>query len=56
MINNHHAHLSISSLYVYLGSWIFISSLQFLKLAKIDFRLVSSADLDLHHGYNRREK
>ena len=31
-------------------------SLSFLKLTKIDFRHMSPADLDLHDGYNRREK
>ena len=56
MVCNHHAHLSISSLYMYLGSWAVILSLSLLKLTKIDFRRMSPADLDLHDGYNRREK
>ena len=46
----------MSSLYIFLGQGAFILSLSFLKLTKIDFRHMSPADLDLHDGYNRREK
>ena len=56
MVFNHHARLSISSLYMYIGQRVVILSLSFLKLTQTDFRHMSSADLDLHDGYNCREK
>ena len=56
MVCNHLAHLSTPSLYMFRGQWVVILSPSFLKLTKIDFRHMSPADLDLHDGYNCREK
>ena len=46
----------MSSLYMCRGQRIVIPSLSFLKLVKIDYRRMSSADLDLHDSYNSNEK
>ena len=56
MVWNHNTRLRSSSLYMFLGQWVVILSLSFLKLTKMDFRRLSSVDLDLHDGYNWIEK
>ena len=52
---DHHVRINVASLHMYLCSWSFIPSLTSLKLAKIDFRRMSTVDLHLLDGYNRTE-